>query len=236
MKQDQDGSSRAASPVKLTLRAGGVAENAAGVDILERLTLDNRRRLLVVGSNGRRLLLGVTPSGSRTLYVLPDAPALAAPREDVGRALEAGARGQMSAMTIGVVTLLALASLGGLARRAAPVRARSAPTVASPEVPALPIVPPSAVVPHATDPAPIASATPIRPTFGTVRGDPNHRLWIDGRLVSGSRADVRCGAHTVQVGSAGEVRPIDVPCGGSLDASAQARTLKSTITSPERSP
>ena len=39
---------------------------------------------------------------------------------------------------------------------------------------------------------------------------------IDGALVPGFEATVRCGKHQVQVGSAGSVRTIDVPCGDAV--------------------
>jgi hypothetical protein len=40
-----------------------------------------------------------------------------------------------------------------------------------------------------------------------------HRLFIDGRVAAGGSAVVTCGPHLVQVGSRGQKRTIDVPCG-----------------------
>jgi hypothetical protein len=45
-----------------------------------------------------------------------------------------------------------------------------------------------------------------------------HRIYVDDR-VAGNTPDpieVRCGHHTVRVGSAGTVREVVIPCGGSL--------------------
>jgi hypothetical protein len=55
-----------------------------------------------------------------------------------------------------------------------------------------------------------------RARVGTVIGAIDHRLWIDGNLAAGSEALVRCGTHTVQVGSAGALRTVDVPCGDAI--------------------
>ena len=41
----------------------------------------------------------------------------------------------------------------------------------------------------------------------------SHRLFIDGRVAAGGSAIVACGPHLVQVGSRGQKRTIDVPCG-----------------------
>jgi hypothetical protein len=55
-----------------------------------------------------------------------------------------------------------------------------------------------------------------RPSTGTVIGSPGHRLFIDGNVARGFSAVVRCGAHVVQVGSAGKARSVDVPCGADV--------------------
>ncbi|MGO8995554.1 MAG: hypothetical protein ACLQVI_19775 [Polyangiaceae bacterium] len=55
-------------------------------------------------------------------------------------------------------------------------------------------------------------------TVGTVVGAEGHRLWIDGRLAESFTAVVACGHHVVQVGSAGEPRDVDVPCGEEITA------------------
>jgi hypothetical protein len=46
----------------------------------------------------------------------------------------------------------------------------------------------------------------------------NHRVFVDG-LTRGAGGDVirlRCGRHTVRLGSAGRVQSVDVPCGGTV--------------------
>jgi hypothetical protein len=94
-----------------------------------------------------------------------------------------------------------------------------------PVVSAAPVAPPSAsAAPGASaPPAPIASAPPAAPSgdTGDVKTDnasPNHRIYVDGR-VAGQTPDtvhVRCGAHTVRLGSGGKDQPVDVPCGGEV--------------------
>jgi hypothetical protein len=51
---------------------------------------------------------------------------------------------------------------------------------------------------------------------GTIVGAEGHRLWVDGKLAESWQAVVACGAHAVQVGSAGTLRKVDVPCGDSI--------------------
>ncbi len=79
--------------------------------------------------------------------------------------------------------------------------------------------PPAAAPPAATNEIPVVDVTKLpRPQTGTVIGAPGHRLWIDGTLAASSQASVACGAHLVQVGSAGTPRTIDVPCGDAVVA------------------
>jgi hypothetical protein len=44
------------------------------------------------------------------------------------------------------------------------------------------------------------------------------RVFIDGKLAGDGplSKSVKCGAHKVQIGSHGDARPIDVPCGGEI--------------------
>ena len=85
----------------------------------------------------------------------------------------------------------------------APVTAKEAPSppVATPAPPQTSGIPSMDVtqLPHAKD--------------GTVIGAEGHRLWVDGALKESWQAVVKCGAHVVQVGSAGTPRNVDVPCG-----------------------
>ena len=55
-----------------------------------------------------------------------------------------------------------------------------------------------------------------RARVGTVIGAIDHRLWIDGNLAASWQTLVACGTHTVQVGSAGALRTVDVPCGDAV--------------------
>ena len=94
----------------------------------------------------------------------------------------------------------------------------------APVVPAAPAAPVKEAAPQAEAAKSIApieapAATPLPPppsTIGTIVGAADHRLWVDGALVTGFEASVRCGKHTVQVGSAGTPRAVDVPCGDSI--------------------
>ena len=46
-----------------------------------------------------------------------------------------------------------------------------------------------------------------------------HRVFVDGRTVGeGANAyRVKCGPHTVKIGSGGKPHAVDVPCGGSIN-------------------
>jgi hypothetical protein len=64
---------------------------------------------------------------------------------------------------------------------------------------------------------PVVDVTALpRPQTGTIIGARNHRLYVDGALVRESTALVRCGVHSVKVGSAGKTQSVDVPCGGEI--------------------
>jgi hypothetical protein len=57
--------------------------------------------------------------------------------------------------------------------------------------------------------------------MGTVTVPPSrsgHRVWVDKHLVGESPGSfaVRCGWRTIQIGSQGTVRHLNVPCGGEL--------------------
>ena len=64
----------------------------------------------------------------------------------------------------------------------------------------------------------------VASTHGTLRFPASargHRVFNDGVVQGDTDApfDVRCGTHSIRVGSRGELRAIDVPCGGTLDVS-----------------
>ena len=92
-------------------------------------------------------------------------------------------------------------SAAPLASAAASSNGPSLPSLPSVRVDTLPIVPSTRGTLHFTPQA---------------RG---HRVFVDG-LVAGESdgpLDVRCGPHTIKVGSHGEPHPVDVPCGGTID-------------------
>ena len=71
--------------------------------------------------------------------------------------------------------------------------------------------------------APSASASGLTPKANTAiletaGAAPNHRIFFDGRVVGETPrpVEVPCGTHTVQLGSAGKVRTLELPCGREL--------------------
>jgi len=69
-----------------------------------------------------------------------------------------------------------------------------------------------------SDGIPVVDITSLpRPHTGVILGSPGHRLWIDGTLAPSWQTTVACGPHTVQVGSAGAIRDVDVPCGTEIN-------------------
>jgi hypothetical protein len=75
----------------------------------------------------------------------------------------------------------------------------------------------SATVPSATSTGsapPVLSETSGRLTFPAARQ--GHRVWVDGAVMGTSPTPivVKCGKHTVRLGSSGSDRTVDVPCGG----------------------
>jgi len=108
----------------------------------------------------------------------------------------------------------------------------SASTSASPAPPA-PSATPSASAPVAPPPAasqapaPSAAPSPPPPASSIPAGSgeldlpasaAGHRVYVDGKVAGEGAAPitVRCGPHTVRIGSAGTERKIDVPCGAAL--------------------
>lgn len=105
---------------------------------------------------------------------------------------------------------------------APPTERGVAPALTMTVVPAEPAPQPPGTGTLSAPPAPVANVPVVevaklpRPTAGVVTGSPGHRLWIDGVLVAGWQASVACGPHTVQVGSAGAQRTVQVPCGETI--------------------
>ncbi len=106
--------------------------------------------------------------------------------------------------------------------------APSAPVSASEPVPA-----PSASAPASAAPSASASATPssapssapspseIPPGMGVLKtagAAPNRRIFVDERTLGQTpeSVTVKCGTHTVRLGSAGHNQTVDVPCGGEI--------------------
>lgn len=103
---------------------------------------------------------------------------------------------------------------------AEPAPVLAAPPLAHEQEPSIPPPPPPVAdeptadeptAPEATTPPPVAKTT------GVIVGAPDHRLYVDGRLVTGTHLEVSCGQHTAKSGSRGTLRTIDVPCGGDVE-------------------
>ncbi len=111
-----------------------------------------------------------------------------------------------------VVQASGVQASGVQASGASPAARATSPSPAPPAGPAADDVPTIGV-----DSLPVAPAT-----RGALRFAPKahgHRVYLDGVVVGESEGDVdvRCGAHTLRVGSRGEARAVVVPCGGVLD-------------------
>src|SRR5262249_23932106 len=114
----------------------------------------------------------------------------------------------------------------------------AAPTSASPNPPAVQASakPPSAAASdkapspaasssagqsQAQTPAASASASAIPAGMGDILTQPSaagHRIFVDDRVLGNSPdpVRVRCGKHSVRIGSAGMLKDVDVPCAGSI--------------------
>jgi hypothetical protein len=80
------------------------------------------------------------------------------------------------------------------------------------------IVAPVTVVPGVAPPP-----VPPAPTTGIVTSPKwakGRRVIVDGKVAGQSpRVEIACGKHTVRIGTAGRLRTVDVPCGGSIAVS-----------------
>ena len=124
------------------------------------------------------------------------------------------------AVAFAAAAIGAWAMLGTTSNVEAPVAAH--PAEAPPAAAAVALVTPKEAPPPpvATPAPPQTSGIPSMDVAqlphakdGTVIGAEGHRLWVDGALKESWQAVVKCGAHVVQVGSAGTPRNVDVPCG-----------------------
>ena len=99
-----------------------------------------------------------------------------------------------------------------------------APTPAPTPAPA-PAPTPAPTPAPATAPAPAPATASAAPsgTSGTITVPPDrggHRVWVDKQIVGESPGTftVRCGWRAVRVGSQGQLRNLEVPCGGDVTA------------------
>jgi len=55
-------------------------------------------------------------------------------------------------------------------------------------------------------------------TLDTSRARPDHRVIFDGKVIGQTPGTfhVHCGWHQIQIGSAGTMQSLNVPCGGDL--------------------
>jgi hypothetical protein len=96
-----------------------------------------------------------------------------------------------------------------------------------------PSIPPASALPEVRSPTPppapsasdLPSATEGHAAIPATEGHvalpasvAGHRIFVDGHVVGEGLRDVRlrCGRHSVRIGSAGTTRRIDVPCGGEV--------------------
>jgi eukaryotic-like serine/threonine-protein kinase len=132
--------------------------------------------------------------------------------------------GTVGADALGLVHLPVSVS----ARQAIMKRARTWLDVTESNEAPLPTAPAPAVAPPPPEPAGTASASaqpdPAIPAdmglLKTTGLAPNRRIFVDERTVGQTPASVlvKCGAHTVMIGSAGRRQSVDIPCGGELNA------------------
>jgi serine/threonine protein kinase len=114
----------------------------------------------------------------------------------------------------------------------------AAAVIASATTPAIPSAPPPAVSspsPAASAAAPVVSAeapstapAPSAPSIAATDGQivtppqaAGHRVFVDGKYAGDSPGPVvvRCGQHTVKIGSNGVPHTLDIPCGGEVSVS-----------------
>jgi eukaryotic-like serine/threonine-protein kinase len=133
---------------------------------------------------------------------------------------------------VGLGGVAACIALGALLRTPSHPSAESETpkpsAVAIASVPSAPSNPPPrplapAAAPPAPPPRPVPTpAPPAPPAFGdliTPARARSHRVFVDGKYAaprSGATLNLRCGKHTVRIGSQGRIQTVDVPCGGSI--------------------
>jgi hypothetical protein len=154
---------------------------------------------------------------------LPPAPRPSRPPFQVPIAVQVlPRRSALRRATIALASIVLALAIGAVAALIAQPRAASvdlASLAAKTTGALLPAPPRAPAPPAATNDIPVVNVASLpRASTGVVVGAAGHRLWIDGTLVAGWQATVPCGAHVVQVGSAGVPRTIEVPCGDQIIA------------------
>jgi hypothetical protein len=156
----------------------------------------------------------------------PGIPAMGESLHSVDVSVDVPRRGGPAPWIIGVLALGVLATLGALVAARSLDRQGRYPRSSLTVVQSAP--PPEGVTAARAEPSTgipsvgVDSLPFVSATHGTLRFAPSahdHRVYVDGVLVGGSNAPlrVRCGEHLVRVGSRGEERSVDVPCGGTVD-------------------
>ena len=153
---------------------------------------------------------GGAPQGSLSAVPAPAVPPPSAPPKASASAAPVGsARPQASASP-------------GLPTWSSPVASVTPPASASSKPAASASAAPSASAPApASSPASTATGTAPPPGYGEVRSPASsagHRIFVDEKVV-GTAPDpvrVRCGTHSIRIGSRGVPRTVDVPCGGAV--------------------
>jgi hypothetical protein len=126
-----------------------------------------------------------------------------------------------------VATALAIFAM----TRTSPPKAGLTPSASPPPAPPVEVTPAASAepgdAPNAAAPKPVAAtsekeAADADPKMGTVllpARAAGHRIFVDGRRAKvdeNAPLRLRCGAHTIQIGSSGTAESVDLPCGGEL--------------------
>jgi serine/threonine protein kinase len=151
--------------------------------------------------------VAATPAtGTTTPQTL--APQTLAPQ--TGSAATAKGTASPTSIASAVATSAAAPSTAGTSAAATPAASASAA---------------AAVAPGTADTAAPAGAVPITPMTSSTMGDvkppaaaAGHRIFVDGKVAGNGTETihVRCGVHTIKVGSSGMAQSVDVPCGGEI--------------------
>lgn len=97
-----------------------------------------------------------------------------------------------------------------------PAPATTAPQAASAVPTVAPAALPSVVASVAVESLPKITVDPAMTLVSTPASAKGHRVFVDGRVVgnAGAALQVKCGDHSVKIGSASKARAVHFPCGG----------------------